>query len=92
MHSDLDPLEPLFELLHHCHVSRWDEPFVSQNSIKANTPTHHQHEGLSLTSKRHVGGGGIGGRSYVGFVPFHDNIPRPAARSGEGKPIPERGG
>ena len=86
----LDPLEPLFELLHHCHDPRWNEPFVTQGGIKTHASTHHQHEGLSLTSKRHIGGDGIGGRAYVGFVTFHDNIPRPAKRSWERKPIPER--
>ena len=88
----LDALEPLFELLRSCHVARRDEPFVTQGGIKSNPPTYQQREGLSLARKRHVGGGGIGGRSYVGLVTFHHNIPLAAERSCERKPTPDRGG
>jgi hypothetical protein len=84
-------LEPLCERLHHCHVPRRDEPFVTESGIKANPSTHHQHEGLYLARKYHVGGGGIGGRSYVGLVAFYHNIPLPVERSCEGKSIPNRG-
>src|SRR5712664_2409270 len=88
----LDSLEPLFELLRYCHVSRRDDPLVSQGGIKANPPTHHQHEGLDLARKCHVGGGGICGRSYVDIIAFYHNIPLPVERSCERKPIPDRGG
>src|SRR5437763_3665226 len=91
MHSDLDPLEPRFEHLHLCHVPRRDDPFVTQGGIKANPPTHHQREGLSITPERRVGGGSIDGRSHVGLVAFHHHIPRTGERTCERKPIPERG-
>ena len=87
----LGPLEPLFKRLRDCHVPRWDEPFVTQGSIKAHPSTHHQHEGLYLARKRRVGGGDIGSGSYVGLVTFHHNIPWPAGCVCERKPIPERG-
>jgi len=87
----LDSLEPFFERLHRYHVPRRDELFVTQGGIKSNTPTHHQHEGLYLARKCRVGWG-IGGRSHVGCVAFHHNIPLSVERSCECKPIPERGG
>ena len=86
----LDPLKPLFELLRYCHVPRRDKPFVTQGSIKANSSTHHQREGLPITPECRVGGGGIGG-SHVGCVAFYHHIPRTGERAGERKPIPERG-
>src|SRR5262245_4727926 len=90
--SGLDALEPLWKRLHPCHLPCRDDPFVSYGGIKSNPPTHHQHEGLALARKCRVGGGGSGGRSHVGFVTFYYNIPLPAERSCQRKPIPERGG